>query len=417
MTEHTEVAIIGAGPIGLEAALAASEAGLDFLVLEAASSPAANVRDWGHVRLFTPWSMNVSPRARARLTEAGLDTPDGADCPTGGELFDRLLGPLAGLSDIADRMRYGVRVTAIARDGLLKNDEIGAAGRRDRPFRILVEDDVAERVILADVVLDCSGTYHNPNALGSGGIAAPGERRVEDRIIRRIPDLESERDRFVGKRVLVVGAGHSAQTVAVAFAELLESAPETQVEWAIRSAHPPFEPDPHDLLTSRADLHEAARDIAGGDRGVRMRLGCVVESLSSTEYGVVVRFADSRTGQPEDHGHEFDWIIGLTGAVGDRSLYGQLQVHECWATSGPMKLAASLLAGGSSDCLDQVSHGPDVLRNPEPDFFVLGVKSYGRTNSFLLRVGWEQVDDVFSIVSAERADRTKQRASHEDRTS
>ena len=93
-----------------------------------------------------------------------------------------------------------------------------------------------------------------------------------------------------------------------------------------------------------------------------------------------------------------DDIIALTGSVGDRRIYEHLQVHECWATSGPMKLAAALLGAGSADCLAQGSHGPESLRSPEPDFFILGSKSYGRNNTFLLRVGWEQVTDVFGLL-------------------
>src|SRR4051812_29267193 len=52
------IAILGAGPIGLEAALAAAERGWEFTVYEMGDAVGANVRDWGHVRLFTPWEMN-----------------------------------------------------------------------------------------------------------------------------------------------------------------------------------------------------------------------------------------------------------------------------------------------------------------------------------------------------------------------
>ena len=54
----------------------------------------------------------------------------------------------------------------------------------------------------------------------------------------------------------------------------------------------------------------------------------------------------------------------------------------------------------SSDCLAQTSHGPDVLTNPEPNFFLLGNKSYGRNPRFLLRVGYAQVLEVFELLAA-----------------
>jgi hypothetical protein len=96
---------------------------------------------------------------------------------------------------------------------------------------------------------------------------------------------------------------------------------------------------------------------------------------------------------------EVDRLVSLTGFVGDYQLYRQLQVHECYATCGPMNLAASLLASDSdTDCLTQTSQGIEILANPEPDFFILGCKSYGRNSSFLMRLGWQQVDEVFAYL-------------------
>ena len=95
---------------------------------------------------------------------------------------------------------------------------------------------------------------------------------------------------------------------------------------------------------------------------------------------------------------EVDRILSLTGYVGDHLLYRQLQVHECYATSGPMGLAAELLASDAVDCLDQESHGVEALESPEPNFFLLGEKSYGRNSTFLMTVGFDQVDEVFGAL-------------------
>src|SRR3954447_16233369 len=186
MTIETQprLAILGAGPVGLEAALATAERGWEFTVYEAGRSVGANVRAWGHVRLFTPWEMNASPRARRAVPS----TPDGPGLPTGAELADRLLEPLAALPALAPRIRLGTRVDAIAREGLLKHEAIASAERGTRRFRLLVADeDGRESVEHADAVIDCTGTYGNPNALGDGGIPAPGERALAERIERRLP--------------------------------------------------------------------------------------------------------------------------------------------------------------------------------------------------------------------------------------
>jgi len=134
-TGNTRIAIIGAGPIGLEAALAAAERGLDFTVYEAAQTAGGYVRRWGHVRTFTPWDMNVSPRARRALAEAA---PFGGELPTGAELADRLIEPLAASPALAGRLRLGSRVDAVGREGLLKHEAIGSEDRAQRPFRLLV---------------------------------------------------------------------------------------------------------------------------------------------------------------------------------------------------------------------------------------------------------------------------------------
>lgn len=129
---------------------------------------------------------------------------------------------------------------------------------------------------------------------------------------------------------------------------------------------------------------------------VEIRLGMVVESLAPQPDGEILVGLRGLHGEEEEV--RVDRILALTGSVGDYELYRQLQVHECYATSGPMKLAAVLLGETGADCMAQTSHGADTLRNPEPDFFILGSKSYGRNNTFLLRVGWQQVEEVMGLL-------------------
>jgi cation diffusion facilitator CzcD-associated flavoprotein CzcO len=385
------IAILGAGPIGIEAALAAAERGIGFTVYESGQAVAAHVRDWGHVRLFTPWSMNVSPRVRAAL---GGDAPAGdAALPAGAELA-AMYERVAALPPLASKLRLGTRVEAVAREGLLKHQEIASAERAARPFRLLLTaPDGTERVERADAVIDCTGTYGNPNALGDGGIPAPGERALADRIERRIPDLEAERAAWAGRTVLLTGAGHSAQTAARALAELARSEPGTRVVWSVREESPSWGAVDADPLPERAGLNATAAALARGESdAVSLRRGYVVDALEPAAGGRV-RALLRNGGPPEPV--EVDRVLALHGGVGDFSLYRQLQVHECYATGSPMKLAAALLGAAGGDCLAQESHGAATLLNPEPGFFILGAKSYGRNSQFLLRIGWEQVNDVF----------------------
>lgn len=392
------IAILGAGPTGLEAALAAAERGLDFTLYEQAARVAGHVRAWGHVRLFSPWALDVSPRMRRALETAGHAVPADGSCPTGDELVARVFEPLAALPAIAPRLRLGTRVVSVGREGLLKHEEIGTGERARRPFRLLVADAGGERIEHADVVLDCTGTYSHPNRLGDGGIPAPGESALDGRIVRTIPDIVAEAADWAGREILLVGAGHSAQTAAVALAELAAAQAGTRVYWALRRPAPSWNVDPQDPLPERSALVARARGaVEAAGSAVEPIWGVVVEALrlAGERIAVTLRSLDGSA-----RVLEVDRILALTGYVGDASLYRQLQVHECYATSGPMKLAAALLAaGGGADCLEQGSHGAETLVNPEPGFFLLGAKSYGRTNTFLMRVGWQQVDEVFSLLA------------------
>ncbi|HWH34324.1 MAG TPA: FAD-dependent oxidoreductase [Acidimicrobiales bacterium] len=394
------VAILGAGPTGLEAALACVDTGRPFIVYEAAPEVAGSVRQWGHVRLFTPWDMNVSPRMARHLAAGGMVVPSGDELPTGHELVERLLAPVAALPALQGRIRLGSRVDTVGRQGLLKHEEIASADRASRPFRLLVESGGAEEVAGADVVLDCTGTYHSPNPLGDGGIPAPGERSLAAQIRRHLPDLRAEGDGWAGRSILLVGAGASAQTAAAALAELVARAPGTTVTWVVRHPEPTWGAVTDDPLPARASLAaEAERLRGGGQPGVEVYAGTAVEGLARRGSRVAVTLRRGAAAQEV----VVDRVLSLTGFVGDHHLYRQLQVHECYATSAPMDLSAALLGSGAGDCLEQTGHGSDVLANPEPGFFILGIKSYGRVNQYLLRIGWDQVSEVFGLLDRPQA--------------
>ncbi len=402
------VVVLGAGPVGIEAALYGTALGHEVVVLERGEVAAA-VRAWGHVAMFSPWAMNTSALGRQRLarqTAAGATAAHDSDfksttrCPTGAEYVTRYLLPLSQDPLLAGHIRPHTQVVTIGRSLLRKGELIGQAARGGFPFRLLISNERGEAVEYADVILDCTGTYATPNAIGHGGIAALGERALSPRFFRHLPDvLGAERARFADRRVLLVGGGLSAATVALALGTLREAAPNTRIVWSVRHDRAlPYQPIDNDALPARAQLHRGANHLAAlgstADAALRYRPGTTVERFAAAGPALRVWLRDS-SGQLDDE--LFDEVVGLTGYGPDRDLYRELQIHECYASFGPMRLAATLL-GASGDCLAQPQPGADTLRNPEPRFFILGAKSYGRNSAFLLQLGLTQIRNTYALL-------------------
>lgn len=166
------MAVIGAGPTGLSAALQLVAKGETPLIFEAGDHVGASIRQWAHVKLFSPWNYLVDPTAREALQATGWRMPNENTLPTGGELVARLLQPLARLPQLAPHIRLGHRVLAVTRRGY---DKVKTAGRNEAPFELLVLTPfgTTERV-LARAVIDASGTWTSPNPMGAGGGGAGG---------------------------------------------------------------------------------------------------------------------------------------------------------------------------------------------------------------------------------------------------
>jgi hypothetical protein len=178
--------------------------------------------------------------------------------------------------------------------------------------------------------------------------------------------------------------------------------------WAARRASvPPYEPFAGDPLPERARLMAAANAVAqqalaadGGGRSLRFLPATTVEGLWPEGHQIRVRLASGSPSAPQLVEDLFDEVLALCGYGPDRELYRELQVHECYASLGPMKLAAALL-GASGDCLAQPQTGPETLRSPEPGLFILGSKSYGRNSAFLIQTGLRQIRDVYALLRAD----------------
>jgi cation diffusion facilitator CzcD-associated flavoprotein CzcO len=341
------VAIIGAGPIGLAAAANLVERGIDFVIYEAGDTIADSMRQWGHIRLFSRWKHLVDPASRRLLEATGWVHPDEDGLPTGADLVEQYLAPLAALESIASRIRTGVEVSAVAREGM---DRTRTANRMTTPFLLRVNDhgDISE--FTARAVIDASGTYRSPNSLASSGLEPLGLPEVADLVSHALPNvLGRGRVRFAGRHTTVVGAGHSAANTLLNLATLAESEPGTRITWAIRNASAVrVSTSPDDELEARASLGTRVDAlVASGAIEVLDRF----EIVRLSRQGDAVRMVGSRAGELVDH--DTDRIVNATGFRPNLDMLREVRLELDDIVEAPKRtctLAAPSSRTGSPNC-------------------------------------------------------------------
>lgn len=379
------VAVIGAGPIGLAAALAAVKRGMEPTVLEQGRVGEA-LRRWGGTSFFTPLSMNLPDGARSLLRAA--PPPDAL--LTGVQMADDVLEPLAASPPLAGRVLTGRRVAGVARAGLTRHELAGHPLRAERPFRLLVEGPEGEATLEADLVLDASGTYDRACWCGPGGLPARGERAAGGSIVRRLGELHARREAMRGSCILVVGHGHSAANALLELDRLAREAPGTRLTLATRSSHArPFAEAAADPLPERARVASAANSLAASPPPfLTVRRRAVVEEVSKGRDGFVVSFAGGAS-------ERFDHVASFTGYAPSMEMLSELALEIDPATQGSARLARAL--AGATDCLAVPRVAPADLSSGEPGFHLIGAKSYGRARSFLLRTGIEHLAAILEM--------------------
>lgn len=395
MTHNSElpVAVIGAGPVGLAAAARLIERGIAPIVFEKGDSVGASVLEWGHVRVFSPWKYNIDDAARTLLDDAGWSAPDPDYLPNGREIVDGYLTPLSEVPDVAQGLKLGATVTAITRKGLSK---VGSRGRDTVPFVVRYEQNGIEQDVLVRAVIDASGTWGQPNPLGVNGLPITGEGTCAN-VSYGIPDVVGGRRReFIGKRTLVVGSGHSAINVAIALMELQDADPETEIFWALR--HDGVERllggGLNDQLPERGALGLAAKQAMEEGR-LKMLTSFSADTIT-TDGGPTVL---AETGG-ERIKLAVDQIVVATGFRPDFSFLRELRIEVDPIVEAPPALAP-LIDPNLHSCGTVPPHGVEELAHPEKDFFIVGMKSYGRAPTFLMKTGYEQVRSVVAEIAGD----------------
>jgi thioredoxin reductase len=392
------VAVIGGGPVGLAAAAHLLACGLPVKLYEAGPAVGFNVRDWGHVRVFTPWRYCVDEAAIALLKGHGWRAPAADHYPTGAELVCAYLEPLAATPELAAVIETNARVTAISRQGL---DKVVSHGRETRPFVLAVASKEGVRRDLARAIIDASGTWSTANPLGASGLPAVGEAELADHIAYGIPDiLGRDRHLYAGRKTLVVGSGHSAANALLELVQLAKTAPRTSFSWATRSSNLAriYSGGDADQLPARGELGADVRALVDSG-GVTLVAGFAAVRLHQEDKGIVV---EGETTDGLRRIGPVDRIIAATGQRPDLSLTRELRLDlDPWLESA--RALGPLIDPNVHSCGSVPPHGHRELWHPEPGFYTVGIKSYGRAPTFLLLTGYEQVRSIAAAIAGDLA--------------
>ncbi|WP_332855215.1 NAD(P)-binding domain-containing protein [Duganella sp. S19_KUP01_CR8] len=396
---HLPIAVLGAGPVGLAAAAHLLQRGFTPIVFESGDQVGANLASYRHVRLFSAWQFNIDKAARALLLEHGWTAPPDEELPTAGALVDAYLKPLAALPILAPHIKLEHRVVQISRAGV---DKVKTRDRESAPFLIRAACIDGSREYLARAVIDATGTWSQPNPLGASGLPALGEAEASARIAYGMPDvLGGERDVYAGKRVLVVGAGHSAAGTLLALAQLAVEVPGTRLVWAMRGNQlaKVFGGGEADGLPARGQLGMRFKALKESGQ-LELHTNFRIQALQAGLHGVDVVGAGGDGSRVVIEA--LDRIVAGTGARPDLALTRELRVrHNPWLES--TDALAPLIDPNEHSCGTVRPHGHRELAHPEPGYYAVGAKSYGRAPNFLMMTGYEQVRSVVAALAGDLA--------------
>ncbi len=394
--DHLPIAIIGGGPVGLAAAAHLAKKNLEFILFEAGTSVGQNFLSWGHIRVFSPWRYNIDKVAEELLMETNWTSPDKNTLPTGKELVDNYFVPLSNHPMIKPNIHLNTKVVSIGRKGL---DKMKTANRASKPFSIKVEENGKIKYYEAKAVIDATGTWNQPNPIGSGGVFAEGEQELKDHIFYGIPDVKLKYlDRYKNKNIAVVGGGHSAINVLLDLEKVQKKYPQTQLNWILRkdSLERVYGGKEDDALKARGALGVRIQRLVDSGK-LKVHTPFYIHKLTKKENRIQIEGdLNGKTKTIEN----IDEIVSNTGSRPDLDMIREVRIDLDSALESVFDLA-ELIDPNIHSCGTVRPHGEKELRHPEKDFYIVGSKSYGRAPTFLMATGYEQVRSVVAYLTGD----------------
>lgn len=389
-----DLLIIGAGPIGIEAAVLATQNGLDTLVLEQGSSLGYHAHKYSHLGMFSPWYYNYSPHGVRTLKKAGLFIePQSSYDTTQSYLYNYLI-PLAQSAQLT--FSYNTKVLKIGKRVFSKTS-IVHENRKKQVFRLLALKDEKEQFFYARRVIDASGVYNTPLAAGYARVPAINEKRYQSSFFYQAIDKEDPKH-FKAKTILLLGQICCTAKSLNILQNYIDADPKTKLIYLDETGlKPHISQLKDDIFKRRVDSIRLANEFLDSKHPqIEILEKSGINKIEKKGQGFELTLFSHH--KNSFYTQYVDTIVSNCGFSPDNSLYSELQVHECYSSYAPMNLATAMLENTKDHRLTPSALAYETLTHPEPNFYILGSKSYGRNQGFSLHIGIGQVIELFAHI-------------------
>lgn len=412
------IAIIGGGPIGIEAALYARFLGYSVLLLERSTVGDSLLR-WGNWQLDANAALCTSSLGLAALEaqEKPCSLPL-RDMPIANrEYVEEYLIPLAKTDLVGDSVQIQSEVVSISRLGCDRSKPLPIERRAEQEFRVHVRSRKrGEFTQLVDLVLDCSG-------LGSrrAGMASGGGRAVHEELFCRTPPPAADpnaplpqspipcgrrdvlgryRDQYAGKHCVLFGNGVEACGTASDLYRLATEVPNTKVTWVLPRSlgqprlHLELSGGVDAKLKSDAEALCAGRPIDASevDSGIK-ELPIYVVPMAA--WGI------ERLSQRDEQG---GFCVQVQTKEDESVEISCDEVINCATPLADWSFTSALAGADQLQSLNAAELDPALYScvTAEPHYYVLGQKSLGDLQSCSIAQGLDQVRGVFQLIGGRR---------------